>query len=633
MNLNDKQKEHLITLIQNNLSIPYEFKAELFPNENAEYELTYAGKIKKEDLLANEDGTFPVPLQIEKLYQSKDIIFENGWNNLLIFGDNLQLLKTIYENKDPLIKDKVKGKVKLIYIDPPFASQDEFKNKSGAKAYNDKKKGSEFIEFIRRRLILAKEILADDGSIYVHADFKMGHYIKIIMDEVFGKNHFKNEIIWKYFGPTSTKTNFPRKHDNIYFYTKSEEYFFDAKATYIQYDKKAEKRYDKIDEETGRKYKIYYNDDGSERRSYMKDGKPTEVFEIPFVQGTSKEKIGYPTQKPEKLLQRIIEASSREGDLILDFFGGSGTTMAVAEKLNRKWIICDIGKLSFLTMQKRLFNINKSKSLTSEKDYNKMPHSFLTCKLGVYDLNKTLSMEYDKYKLFVKQLFEVEGDEKEIKGTVFDGEKRGFPVKIFDYVKYANSSIDYDYLINLSSNLDEDITDRVYLISPATRVDFISDYEEVNGIRFYFLKVPYEMIEELHKKPFIKLKNAKYSDDINVIEEMKGFQFIYPPEVECTIEKNEKNICLNIFSFKNPYIDTQFSDFELLSSIFIDYNYSNEVFILDEAIFWNEIETDVRDKSYISIKLKEELLGEEIAIIFNDLYGNEVLKIIDWKGH
>src|SRR5699024_4232553 len=113
--------------------------------------------------------------------------FEDDWKNMIVFGDNLQLLKTIYEDKDPLIKDKVKGKVKLIYIDPPFATQDEFQNKEGAKAYNDKKQGAEFLEFIRRRLVLAREILADDGSIYVHLDQKMGHYVQAIMDEVFGK--------------------------------------------------------------------------------------------------------------------------------------------------------------------------------------------------------------------------------------------------------------------------------------------------------------------------------------------------------------------------------------------------------------------------------------------------------------
>ena len=155
--------------------------------------------MRKEDVLAGEDGTFPVPLQIDRLFNQNNVYLEyKDWKNMIVFGDNLQFLKTINENKDPLIKDKVKGKVKLIYIDPPFATQEEFQTKEGAKAYSDKKKGAEFLEFIRRRLILAKEILVPDGAIYVHLDQKMGHYVKVILDEVFGKNNIRNEIIWCY---------------------------------------------------------------------------------------------------------------------------------------------------------------------------------------------------------------------------------------------------------------------------------------------------------------------------------------------------------------------------------------------------------------------------------------------------
>lgn len=183
MKLNENDKKYLIGILESGEQIPDDYKYILFPNLQEEYELNYAGKMRREDVLAGEDGTLPVPLQLERVFNGKEHpAFEDGWKNMIVFGDNLQFLKTINENKDPLIKDKVKGKVKLIYIDPPFATQDEFQNKEGAKAYSDKKKGAEFLEFIRRRLILAKEILADDGAIYVHLDPKMGHYIKIILD-------------------------------------------------------------------------------------------------------------------------------------------------------------------------------------------------------------------------------------------------------------------------------------------------------------------------------------------------------------------------------------------------------------------------------------------------------------------
>ena len=209
--LNKAEKDYIIDLIEKGETIPEDYKYKLFPTEHKEYELAYAGKMRKEDLLADEDGSFPVPLQIEKVFNGTEHpTFDDDWKNMIVFGDNLQFLKTIYKNEDPIIKDKVKGKVKLIYIDPPFATTDEFQNKDGAKAYNDKKIGAEFIEFIRRRIILAHQILADDGVMFLHLDQKMVHYIKIIADEIFGKNHFQNEIIWKYFGPTSRIKTFPK---------------------------------------------------------------------------------------------------------------------------------------------------------------------------------------------------------------------------------------------------------------------------------------------------------------------------------------------------------------------------------------------------------------------------------------
>ena len=148
--LSKEKQNYLIELIKNGISIPEDFKEDLFPNMNYEYELSYAGKMRKEDLLANEDGTYPLPLQIDRVFKGEDYEEnKNDWNNMIIYGDNLQFLKTINENKDPLVKDKIKGKVKLIYIDPPFATEDEFRNKLGAKAYSDKKQGAEFLEIGR----------------------------------------------------------------------------------------------------------------------------------------------------------------------------------------------------------------------------------------------------------------------------------------------------------------------------------------------------------------------------------------------------------------------------------------------------------------------------------------------------
>lgn len=636
--LPEEKKKYLIELIEKGISIPEDFKEDLFPNINHEYELSYSGKMRKEDLLANEDGTFPLPLQVDRVFNGENYIkSENNWKNMIVYGDNLQFLKTINENKDPTVKDKIKGKVKLIYIDPPFATEDEFRNKLGVKAYSDKKQGAEFLEFLRRRLILAKEILAEDGSIYVHMDLKMSHYVKAIMDEVFGKNYFRNEIVWKYFGPTSTDRNYPKKHDTILFYTKSDDYYFDASATLIDYDEKAIKRYDKVDKD-GRRYKSYYNEDGSERKAYLKEGKPTDVFEIPFVQGTSKERIGYPTQKPEVLLEKIIRASSEESDLVLDFFGGSGTTMSVAEKLNRRWIICDLGKLSYFTIQKRLLEIKKSKCLNSDKEYNKDPKSFMTCKLGMYDLKELLSMEWERYKDFVSQLFEFESIENSLNGVLFDGKKRSFPVKIFNYEKYSESLIDEAYLKNLVSNMGASLPARVYIVSPATKVNYIADYEEIGGTKFYFLKVPYEMIQELHKSPFIKFRQPRSKNEMNFIEEMKGFQFIGKPEVSCKLVEHENSINLVIDEFTSYSSEIgEIKDFSTLSTIYVDYNSNNDIFVMDDTRFWDEIINKSKDNEDTWLTEDEDgiksvvwsfpkmILGEKPVFVISDIYGNDTI--------
>jgi len=654
MKLNEIDKKYLIGLLESGEQIPEDYKYVLFPNLQEEYELTYAGKMRKEDVLAGEDGTFPVPLQVERIFNGdKHPSFENGWKNMIVFGDNLQFLKTINENKDPLIKDKVKGKVKLIYIDPPFATQDEFQNKEGAKAYSDKKKGSEFLEFIRRRLILAKEILADDGAIYVHLDQKMGHYVKVILDEIFGKNNFRNEIIWCYkTSLRSSKEKFGKDHDIIYFYANSL-HTINPDRTDFPASESTLKRWAAYADETGFVSNAHFAgsestiiDTSDETKGFnINNGIPRDWWEISanVSKGNTSEVISgkYPTQKPEELLARIIKASTNEGDLIMDFFGGSGTSMAVAEKLGRRWLTCDLGKLSYLTMQKRLLLINEGKDLIDKssktKKYNKPAKSFITCKLGMYDLGTTLNLEWDKYKEFVAQLFEYDIKEVKTSGIEFDGEKRGFPVKVFNYIEHKESAVDYGYISELHKSLKSKRYSRVYIVAPATRVDFIADYEEIDNTRYYFLKVPYEMIEELHKTPFTKLRQPRNKNDINDIEEMKGFQFIYTPEVECSLESGVKDTILKVSRFtSDPLNGCKTDNFSTLSSIFVNYDYNGEEFLMDDVRFWSEIESKKKDDKDTQVIYKDseptgiewsiptKLLGEKTVFIFTDIYGNDV---------
>ena len=430
--LNKEDIEFLTGCLKTGKEIPEEYKYAIFPTKQKEYELVYAGKMRKEDVLADTEEAKPLPLQVEKVFNGKKHPHATKeWSNLLVFGDNLQILKNFYENKDPLIKNKVKGRVKLIYIDPPFATKDEFQNKDGAKAYNDKKKGAEFVEFLRRRLIVARELLADDGSIYIHLDQKMSHYIKVLMDEIFGKENFVNEIVWCYTGPSQTSRNFVRKHDNLLFYAKSKDYIFNTEQLRKPYKKS-----------TGASGKTSFtgNTPDSKVKELDMRGKLLEDYwtDIATIGYAHHQITGYPTQKPEVLFERIINASTNEEDLVMDFFAGSGTTLAVAEKLNRRWVGCDIGRLAIYTTQKRLLDIKQSKSLlNSKKGYGKSAKSFSVVTSGLYDLKKVFDLEKEEYISFVKNLFEIKGTKNnKIGGIGIDGKKRGFFCKDISVLEY-----------------------------------------------------------------------------------------------------------------------------------------------------------------------------------------------------
>lgn len=226
LQISEQEKNFLIERLQKGDALPLDFKEKLFPTIQKEYELTYAGKMRKEDILANEDGVFAMPLQVEKVYNGERETFADGWRNMAVFGDNLQFLKTCYKNEDELIKDKVKGKVKPIYIDPPFGTASDFDANTGQIAYSDKVKGADFVEFLRKRLIVAREILANDGCIFIHLDQKKIHYIKIVLDEIFGEGNFKNEIAWKRTSAHNDTGKFGINVDFILYYTKSDNYTF-----------------------------------------------------------------------------------------------------------------------------------------------------------------------------------------------------------------------------------------------------------------------------------------------------------------------------------------------------------------------------------------------------------------------
>jgi len=271
------------------------------------------------------------------------------------FASGADYAKKIYIRKNPKLADKIKKAEEKMDMDELVAFEE--------KMYGDIWSKEDYLNWMYENLMAIKEIMSDTASIYVHLDWHIGHYVKILMDEVFGEENFRNELIWKYFGPTSTKVNYPRKHDNIYYYCKSENKIFNYEACLVEYDEKAIKRYDKIDENDGRRYKIYNEKDGTQRRAYMNGGTPTEIFDIPAEQNPY-----YGTQKPEALLEKIIKASSNEKMVVCDFFGGSGVTSKVANDLNRKFIHCDIGINSIQTVRDRLKEVKANFKILEVQD-------------------------------------------------------------------------------------------------------------------------------------------------------------------------------------------------------------------------------------------------------------------------
>ena len=282
---------------------------------------------------------------------------EQPWVNRLIYGDNLMAMAALLAGDENT--PSLRGKVDLIYIDPPFDSKADYRTKvtlPGVEieqkptvieqfAYSDTWSDgtASYLAMITPRLILMRELLADTGSIFVHVDWHVAHYLKIAMDEVFGKKSFRNEIIYCYSGGGVPTNEMPRKHDNIYWYTKGDSWTFNTQYRpysegTLQRGRTAVKGPD-----------ASLRDEGTPINDWWPDVKK-------ITSPTDPEKLYYDTQKSEELLTRIINMCSNTGDVVLDLFGGSGTTAAVAEKLGRNWISTDLGKPACMIMRKRMID-------------------------------------------------------------------------------------------------------------------------------------------------------------------------------------------------------------------------------------------------------------------------------------
>jgi DNA modification methylase len=425
MKLTDNEIRDINKLLEAGKPLPEKYRFLLF-DEKREVELVWNGKTNE---ICNVVLPFQVIEQVDEPRAEKNVkmqmdLFDTqtgrqikGWNNKLIWGDNKLILSSL--KNGPLREEiELQGGIKLIYIDPPFDVGADFSmdieiggetltkkpNVLEELAYRDTwGKGTDsFITMIYERLALMRDLLAEDGSIYVHCDWRVSGYLRLVLDEIFGKDNFLNEIVWAYRGMAVSETHYTRRHDVIFYYQKREKITFNwqdiseglTDATISKY---------RYADENGRKFRLHgRNIQGSPiqnntdidikwlkakpelcRVDYLdqkKGVKPRDWVVMDYLNVMSSERVDYPTQKPEKLIERIIKASSNKGDLVMDIFVGSGTTAAVAEKLGRKWIASDLGKFAIHTTRKRMIGVQRQLK-KDDKDWR----AFEILNLGKYE--------------------------------------------------------------------------------------------------------------------------------------------------------------------------------------------------------------------------------------------------------
>ena len=568
--------------------IPIDFQKIMFPSGRKECELVYGGKESYEQILTK---VIAVPLQEEKKFPTSSKIDDEKWTNKLIFGDNLQTLKTLIEMKKRglLINSDGTHGVKLIYIDPPFSTRRDFKaSGESQKAYSDKLAGADFLEWLRKRIVLLRELLSDDGSIYVHLDNKKVAYVKVLMDEIFGENNFRSSITWDtsipyVAGNKWLSNNWIYSQATILYYTKS-------KTDFV-----FNKEFDNVKQPSGDISKKPIKDVWCDIKNFAG-----------FL-GARDYKTGYPTQKPEALLKRIINATSNEGDIVLDCFAGSGTTAIVSEKLNRKWIAVDVGKLSIYTIQKRLLSLEQDKI-----------SPFTLYSAGLYDESKLNAFDEENWKIFAMQLWGCNIASTKIKNFEFDGNRYGSLVKVYSphELKKINAKISIETLQSISSRVGETAGKNIVIIAPKGQFTFAEDEIEINNIIFTILRIPYSMLTK-YTEEFTAPLQPKNALSVNEAVESVGFDFIQPPTVEFEITDNH----LIIKNFKsNSRIKGEESS--TISMVLIDYNYDGKTFDLDEVLF----ESDFKEQK---AKFDSSKIKKQAMLIFVDDSGNEKKVIVN----
>jgi len=539
-----------------------------------------------------------------------------NWSNLIFHGDNKEILSTLLVNG-------FRGKIDLIYIDPPFDSGADYvrkvelrgvKNKLEGESqslleqtqYTDIWKNDTYLQFMYERLILLRELLSEQGSIYLHCDWHKSHHLRFLLDEIFGEENFVNEIVWHYQQGTKGETTFGRKHDNILIYSKTNNRVFNQ----IKLPSTDPDRYNLTDE-NGKKYLL--GGTGMKTRFYSEDARPCDDVwtwldkwdknRVNQVNQSGYERLYYPTQKPEALLERIIKASSTPDSIVLDCFSGSGTTASVAQKLGRKWIACDVNKGAIQTTMKRLQTRIKEQQANKALDFDKTQ---LYNSINHYRVNNYDFQEQSYLRAIAMEKY---GIEKLPTDTFFDGIQGQRLVKIAELNK------------PLTRLEIQEIKDEITNVRP----------EEDRNILVICSGSEQGLLEE------VQSQNRKLPINKIVIQDIqKDGVFEYIP-AETTVEfKIENSKCkIKITDYFSPTIlqrlnldrtvfDEFISDFRSqIDVVLIDFDYNGEAFNIclsdvpkkKTDLVAGEYEFDLPNPNgKIAVKIVD-MLGEEVLVM------------------
>lgn len=489
------------------------------------------------------------PAQLKETYGKPD---ENGWINKIFWGDNLQVMSHLLK--------EYRGMIDLIYIDPPFDSKADYKKKIKLKGkeitndsnvfeekqYGDIWTNDEYLQFMYERFILLRELLSNKGTIYVHCDWHKSHHLRCLLDEVFGPQNFRNEIIWCYTGVTPSPHAFQQKHDTIFRYSKSQEFVFNPQ--YIPY-----KGLHATNVVSHGSDKVA---DPEQTKMLLNRGKAVEDWwvDIYTTDRVRSEMLGYPTQKPTALLERLINAASNPGDLVFDCFMGSGTTQAVAMKLGRRFIGADINLGAVQTTSKRLLTILKNNEGFFEQE-----------KTGfeVYNVNN-----YDFFRNPIEArdlLIEALNIQPFSASNIFDGELDGRNVKILPVNRIATKADLGELVANLpyksyEKKQDEnqnDVVDRITLVCMGHEPDLVGAFKDMVGK----YNIDVELVDILLDK-----SNLEFKRDSTADVKLKGHNV----EIRQFFPMN----LMQKLSLQKENVDNWT---QLVESVMIDYDYDGNV--------------------------------------------------------